>query len=579
MSDTTNIGEPTPDTVVIEPGRYPSPHSATTPDRGTVPLSGFPSSPSASVGLPPPPHATWHAPSALAAKSKRIYEVTILDGIFALVTIIIGYLWWDWVWPHIGRSQLFLPGVGVTAFFTLALIISVVYYRFKAVHLDTRAIAGIIVILAAALPYAFFATTPLHLLLGPVLIGLFVVWHAYVSRTAAGAWPSAAWLIDFLNQGFVAPVHNLGAWWAGLTRGLRDRRRLTQVVVALVGLVVGLPLIILVTALLMSADAGFQSVIDAPLRSLRQLDVWSVVWRVILGLPLAVFAFNLLYANAHHSGVGAITPAWAARANRAVRKLPAVGLATPMVILVLIYVVFFAAMTSYLFSGFAGHLPSGQTYAEYARSGFFQLAAVATINLVVVGFGYLFAARRHPTGAPAEAAPRLAYPPFLRWLSFALSILTLLLIATAISKMALYIGAFGLTRLRLYTLVFMIALAVVFIVIGLRHLVYFRVGPPLVSFLLAAFLALTWLNTDRIIADHNITEYQAGRLTSLDIGYLAYDLSSATVPALVELSQGPDPDLASQAQAALAGLDWSNDQAAWPAWNLQDRRAFDLTHG
>jgi len=240
-----------------------------------------------------------------------------------------------------------------------------------------------------------------------------------------------------------------------------------------------------------------------------------------------------------------------------------------MAILALIYVVFFAAMGSYLFSGFAGRLPGGQTYADYARNGFFQLSVVAAINLAVVGFGDLFAVRRGG-----------AYPSLLRWLSLALSVLTLLLIATAISKMALYIGAFGLTRLRLYTFSFMIALAVVFVVIGLRHLVRFRVGPPLVSFLLVAFLALSWANTDRIIAEYNVSQYEAGHLTTLDIDYLANSLSSATVPTLVELSQGSDPVVAAQARTALNNLDWSARTTGrpWPAWNLQDQRTSGLTH-
>jgi len=507
----------------------------------------------------------YPAPPAVA-RPKRTYEVTGLDGIFVLVTIVIGYLWWDWVWPHITATQLALPGIGVTAFFVACLIVALVYYRLKAVRLDARAIAGAVLIVVAAVPFALYATTPLHFLLGLVLLAGFVIWQAYVSHTATGAWPSAGWLIDFLNQCFAAPARNIGAWWAGLTQGLRGRKRLRQVVIALVGLIVGLPLILLVTALLMSADAGFQGVVDTVVRSLRHLNIWSVVWRLILGLPVAVFAFNLLYANAHRAGLPAITPEAATRANQAVHKIPQAALATPMTILALLYVVFFVAMGSYLFSGFAGRLPGSFTYADYARRGFFELAIVATINLAVVGFGYLFASRRAGS-----------YPPALRWLSFALVVLTLLLIATAISKMALYIGAFGLTRLRLYTLVFMCALVVVFVCVGVRHLARFRVGPPLVSFLLVAFLALTWSNSDRMIADYNVSQYQAGRLTSLDVTYLADNLSAAAVPTLVGLAHGPDPVVAAQAQAALAGRDWADpSNRPWPAWNWQDQRANDL---
>lgn len=50
-----------------------------------------------------------------------------------------------------------------------------------------------------------------------------------------------------------------------------------------------------------------------------------------------------------------------------------------------------------------------------------------------------------------------------------LSIFTLILIATAISKMVMYISVYGLTQLRFYTTWFMLLLAVIFVMIIVKQ--------------------------------------------------------------------------------------------------------------
>ena len=57
----------------------------------------------------------------------------------------------------------------------------------------------------------------------------------------------------------------------------------------------------------------------------------------------------------------------------------------------------------------------------------------------------------------------------LRWLNVLLSVLTLLLILTAMSKMVLYIAAFGFTIKRVLTMVFMIWMSVVFTLVIVRQ--------------------------------------------------------------------------------------------------------------
>ena len=95
------------------------------------------------------------------------------------------------------------------------------------------------------------------------------------------------------------------------------------------------------------------------------------------------------------------------------------------------------------------------TYAEYARHGFFELCAVTAINLAVI-----FAAKL----LSQEGRGKL-----LRIEVILLSVFTLALTVIDLSKMVLYIQSYGLTRLRIYTSIFMVFLFIVFLIILLRQ--------------------------------------------------------------------------------------------------------------
>ncbi|OXN01363.1 DUF4153 domain-containing protein [Bifidobacterium vansinderenii] len=137
----------------------------------------------------------------------------------------------------------------------------------------------------------------------------------------------------------------------------------------------------------------------------------------------------------------------------------------------IVYAVFCSVQFTFLFAG-AG-LPDGLTYAEYARSGFFQLLFVATVNLA--GFGLVLTyARVHTHGTPTPASmptPASALTPTLHsrpqrnrtitGMLIGLIAATGILLASAATRLALYIGAYGLTWLRFISMAFIGLLAMV----------------------------------------------------------------------------------------------------------------------
>ncbi|MCL2316151.1 MAG: DUF4173 domain-containing protein [Actinomycetia bacterium] len=521
------------------------------------------------IPVTPPPHV------------RRTYDVTARDGVFALVLLVVGYVWWDWLWPRstaivIQDSptsgqvwyQDWLPGAGVPAFFVLALAVSVAYYRLAGVPLTRTAYAGAALLLVATGPFVLYSTTALHLLLGAAVLAGFIVWHASVCHEDGPGTFGLRLATHALNQG-LAPFRNAGAWWAALTVGLRGHRRPAQAVATVIGLIVAAPVIVVVIALLASADTGFSHVVESLAGAFAHVSPGRVFWQAVFAVPVAAFAAGLLYANAHARGASTVSPAALRRVGRALQRVPVTALAAPLAILCLIYVVFFAAMGSSLFAGFAGHLPDGFTYASFARRGFFELAGVAAINAGVMAFVHTFAVR-------AGGLPRS-----LRAFGVALSGLTLLLIATSASKLLLYVSTYGLTMLRLVTLVFLACLFAVFALVLARHLRRFDVSRPLAGVVLVALLGLTWGNPQGLVARYDADRYLSGDLAQIDVPYLADNLGDAAIPALADLAAAaPSHPAAGQAaQAALAEYA-KNAQAIdaaggvpWMAWTWQRAQA------
>ena len=88
-------------------------------------------------------------------------------------------------------------------------------------------------------------------------------------------------------------------------------------------------------------------------------------------------------------------------------------------------------------------LPEGVTYSSYARQGFFQLLFVAVMNLVMVLMNLKFFKRS-------------------RFLNGVLTVIcgcTYVMIASAAYRMALYVGEYHLTYLRVLVLWFLLLLA------------------------------------------------------------------------------------------------------------------------
>jgi Domain of unknown function (DUF4153) len=192
--------------------------------------------------------------------------------------------------------------------------------------------------------------------------------------------------------------------------------------------------------------------------------------------------------------------------------------------LVLLFGGFVAVQATVLFGG-ARHVldTAGLTSAEYARQGFWQLLAVTVLTLLVIGVVVGFARR-----------DAVADRTWLRVLLGALSVLSLVIVASALSRMWAYTDAYGLTQLRLLVALCEGWFGLVFLMLLVAGV---RLRAPwlpqvVVATAAATLVGLVAVNPDLLIAQQNLARTEA--VVPLDLGYLA-ELSVDAVPALEQL--------------------------------------------
>ena len=291
----------------------------------------------------------------------------------------------------------------------------------------------------------------------------------------------------------------------------------------LLGLVIAIPSTVIVCNLLMSADEGFSDIMESFFDNIAENLVVFII-QAAISLPVGCYIFGMCIKSMEKPGDDSDENAL--RNIRGLRIIPAFAGAASAAPVCVMYVIFFFSQASYFLSAFASRLPSDTvSYSEYARRGFFELCTVAVINLIII-IGINLFCKYNEDGSR---------PGCIKIISCIVSIFTLLLIATAVSKMALYIDTYGLTPLRVYTTWFMLLLAVIFLGIFLS-LITAKVSLPKLSVIAftVMFSALSFVNVEGMIVSVNADRYLAGTLESFDPEFIE-EMSTGAIPAACKL--------------------------------------------
>ncbi len=510
----------------------------------------------------------------------------------------------------------------------------------KANRLLLSALAAVILLLAAA--FVLFRNEALQALDFLTIVALYAVQLLLVSGSSAYDWDHPGFWLEAALAYPVRPFVSLAAIPAAIRRALGTDRpgspepaggtasssaeagpagaagtaaagqarasRSSAVVMALLGILLAVPVLLLAGALLASADSVFGRLLAELSRFWRTLAFQDWLASAALTVALFPFVFSFL-ESARSRWMALVRPGSAANPTRvegpdgrswqdpAATAMPAsrrfalnpVMLVSFLASINLLYLVFALVQLTYLTGAFRLSLPDGLSYADYARSGFFELSALALLNAGLIMLAVKGAPRTAAStaaGSSADAGSDRRILRILRILSLMLVAGSLVQWASALFRMSMYVSAYGLTLLRFFVTAFMLLMAVIFALLTVKE---FRPRFPLFKSLaiaaVVALVLLNYVNPDAWIARHNIDRSVAEPAVALDLPYfhsLSPDATRVLIESLPRLT-------ADQQKAVLADLTRSYQQSQqlpasayrrrWQNWNLSSWRTSRLLEG
>lgn len=342
--------------------------------------------------------------------------------------------------------------------------------------------------------------------------------------------------------------------WSALRQ--KRTRHLTSIVA---GLALAVPILLVFGGLFSAADAGFAAFIE----TLFGWNVEPVIIHTFITGAIAWTSAGLLRAwlfKPALPGFIEFKPSVQPSSPSALQPGNAVAIGIALGAMVAIFTLFVALQARYLFGGLETiRSVDGLYIADYARDGFFQMVfATALVVPVLYGADVLLT-----EGSPVRS---------IRALGSVQLLLTLCVMASAVQRMMIYVGAFGLTEDRIVasTILAWLGAVIVWFALTVQRGRRERFMRGALASGLVALGGLNAINPHALIARTNTTK---GAQVAVDADYLA-QLSADAVPTLVAYAQGLPP--AARCDLTTRILTTMSKHAAlpdWRTWNLDRTRA------
>ena len=459
--------------------------------------------------------------------------------------------WRDWAAPvcAVGLSALFWdvfslrsmvvgygPGLGV-------LVFVVAYYAVLFLLLGPRWDAGGIFLMVVSVCLSLCCT--LYAYTGFKLLNCFVilVTSAIATFRLSGQLRAEALAFRAIPQTAGLTLNALFSRIAPPLKRLRggEKEKAGRIVLAVLFSVL---ILAVVLALLASADMVFGSFFKGIAEWLEELSPFQTIWRIILIIVLALLVSSGLYYIRFEPVKEPV--------QKQEKERQVLPFLMPAVLLDAVYIVFCAIQIRFLFGGASAAAMAGG-WAAYAREGFFQLVAVAAINLTLCVAG------------TDEKRFSKKGGLVLRIVNGLMLVLTVVILASAARRMQLYILAFGLSILRLMTLWGMVVIAVGILAAGWKLLrTGFEFFPVFAGFALASWCILCLCNPAGCTASYNVDAYLSGRLKTVDTEYL-WELAPDGDAALRKLA-AEDPRYQKEVDDIFYRSEHYFDDSRWSTW-------------
>lgn len=343
-----------------------------------------------------------------------------------------------------------------------------------------------------------------------------------------------------------------------LFKGVRRGSKGQGVLFTVLGLVCTIPFLVILTLLFSNADFAFAQSLSSILSYFYDLPVAKIIGTILLGVLMAVYILPLFFA------LDADYPQPEAGSKRK-GILPNAAVTAFLAVLIALEVYFSYFQVRYLFLNL-GTLPEGVSYAEYARGGFFEIAAATLLTVALIFAATVLTRRDEDEELPLS----------VRLLLTVFSACVVLMFASSYYRMLMYMDAYSMT-IRRVGVCWLMALMLA-VLIGVIIYIWkpdFALTRYTIFTVLVFVLALNLMHLGATVSKNNVDRYFQEQEAEVKTGYqldenYLYTLLPASAPDLARLLE--TPDYASY-DLRVTLNDISEQEQSWRAWNYDWYRA------
>lgn len=370
------------------------------------------------------------------------------DKIFAVVYLLLGYTLWK-----AGQYDSFF---NISGFVLLYIAVVSLYCRVKGFHISGEKIFWSIILLGVGIPYGYYSIMPLTQMGMLAMVGAY--WTLVMTEALVLEGNTSSWvLLDVWHALVILPFSNFLCQIRVLLQNLFRKSQKKTGVMILLGIGISLPVLVIILPVLSHADACFSQMLSRVFEKIFVFEggfFLQLCIEIPVVLILSSLMFGTIYGGIYQRNIEKdICKEYKEISGEGFHIIPDVAIYTFAGIIGFTYLLFIAFQAKYLFSACVDILPESFTYAEYARQGFFELCGITAFNVLLLLLMNVF----------ARTITR--ENKVLSVINIAFSTVTILLLITAMSKMGMYIAAYGFTIKRIQASVFMIWLFLVLLMI------------------------------------------------------------------------------------------------------------------
>lgn len=344
-----------------------------------------------------------------------------------------------------------------------------------------------------------------------------------------------------------------------LFKGMRRGSKGQGVLFTVLGLVCTIPFLVILTLLFSNADFAFAQSLSSILSYFYDLPVAKIIGTILLGVLMTVYILPLFFA------LDADYPQPEA-GNKRKGILPNAAVTAFLAVLIALEVYFSYFQVRYLFLNL-GTLPEGMSYAEYARGGFFEIAAATLLTVALIFAATVLTRRDEDEELPLS----------VRLLLTVFSACVALMFASSYYRMLMYMDAYSMT-IRRVGVCWLMALMLA-VLIGVIIYIWkpdFALTRYTIFTVLVFVLALNLMHLGATVSKNNVDRYFQEQEAEVKTGYqldenYLYTLLPASAPDLVRLENTPTYEQNYHLQSALHAI--REHDYSWRAWSYDLYRA------